>query len=195
MNKISQTFVKALKKGFDAANMITEQDKKALAYAELAKAIAATGLVEDVDVSDTEAIDKEEAPKKTDNKKAANTKKDALKPESGKGAAKPKEEVEEQVPTEEIAPVQEETPVDTQTEVEIEEEWTDAMVELKSDILARLNAYAAEDAWGEEYVYNDCVSAFFESAETTGKENIRPTNIDGFVTYLDQLAEQFAAQQ
>ena len=195
MNKISQTFVKALKKGFDAANMITEQDKKALAYAELAKAIAATGLVEDVDVSDAETTDKEDAPKKTDNKKATNIKKDALKPESGKGA-KPKEEVEEKAPVqEEIAPVEEEAQTETQSEVEIEEEWTDAMVELKSDVLARLAQYTAEDAWGEEYVYNDCVSSFFESAEITGKDNIRPTNIDGFVTYLDQLAEQFAAQQ
>jgi hypothetical protein len=181
---ITNTFAKVFQAGLDAASLITDQKDKGLVYAELAKALAATGLVTEKDtaVTENDKETKKETAKET--KKTNNSKKDSLKADAAKAQA-PKEEKEE-TPT---APVE----TETEGEVEIAEEWTDDMVTLKTESLERLNAYA--ETWGEDYVYNQCVPAFFEDQTVVGKDNIRPTNIDGFVSYLDQLAEQFASEE
>lgn len=187
MNTISKAFYQAVQKGLDAAKAIpvTEQKDKALAYAELANAIALTGLVEDGVLETTDAAPAEKEVKKTETKKTATTtKKDSLKADSGKGAATTapiKEEKEETVPeqTEEVTST-------TETDVEVTDEWTEEMTEAKAEALERLKQYT--DAWTEDYVYNQCVPAFFEDPSIVGGDNIRPTNIDGFITYLDQIA-------
>lgn len=176
MNNLTNIYKDVLQKGFDAAKLIIDQDKKALAYAELAKAIAATGLVENLEGVITETETKET--KKTESKKTtANTKKDSLKADAGKGT-EVKEEKEEVAPT----PVEE----NTSTEAEVTDEWTEEMTTAKAEALGRLKQYT--DAWTEDYVYNQCVPAFFEDKTVLGGDNIRPTNIDGFITYLDQIA-------
>ena len=195
MNKLSQNFYKMMEEGYKTAKGITDVKEKALALAELAKAIAATGFVELSEEGIMEATDastEKVETKKTETKKAAtNTKKDSLKADAGKTtkAAEVKEEKDETpAPVEEITPeVEPETTADS-TEVELDEECTDAMCELKAEALERLNQYTAENAWGEDYVYNQCVPAFFEDQTIVGGDHIRPTNIDGFVTYLDQIA-------
>lgn len=205
----TRQFVEILNKGLEAAKMITEADKKALAYAELAKAVAQTGLVTGEgheSSTTTEEQPKKEAKKETKKK----TGKDSLSPAAGKGKKKTETapesvtEPEVEMPEEEIMPeveptVEAETAaehpgVDTthveaevETEVELDEEWTDAMCELKAEALERYNAYC--EAWGEDFVNNDCVERFFEGAYR-GAEYIRPTNIDGFISYLDQLSAQ-----
>lgn len=200
MKAISKMYYQAIQKAMKAADNIeaTEQYKKAMAFAAISQSIATAGLVEPKEDDEVEAVaETKETAKKPETKKATtNTKKDALKPEAGKGAkaADPvKEEVVEEVeaevvPEAEEGAVQEETAVESNGEVEIEEEWTDAMCELKAESLERLNAYVA--AWTEDYVYNTCVPAFFEDQSIVGGDNIRPTNVDGFVTYLDQIAAQ-----
>jgi hypothetical protein len=204
MNKLSQNFYALIKEGYTLAKGITDVKDKAMVIASLAQAIATTGLVEgsgEIDTVDTatEVKETKKETKKTETKNA--TGKNALKPEAGKGTktAEAKEEkVEEEIIPEVTAEVVEtapqveaeekvETETPAETEVEIEEEWTDAMCELKAASLERLNQYV--EAWGEDYVYNTCVPAFFEDANVVGGDNIRPTNVDGFVTYLDQIAD------
>lgn len=189
---LTKTFRDALQEGFKAAKNLESKDK-ALAYAELAKAIAMTGLVEDLaegpsDVTDSAPKEDTKTVAKTETKKpaATNTKKDSLKTDAGKGTAPVKEAVEEKVPEEEeVVPTEETTAV--ADEVAIDEEWTDAMTSAKAEALETLKAYT--DAWGEDYVYNDCVNAWSEGA-FSGADNIRPTNIDGFITYLEQISTQ-----
>lgn len=215
MTNLTKQFIGVLQQGLDAAKLITEADKKALAYAELAKSIAMTGLVtgdENVVIEESKTTTTKTSTKTNTKKKSgsSNKGKDSLKPEASKGnkveektteeVAMPEVEdttavetvehpgvdttqVEPVVETQE-AEVTEEAPAPTQ-EAELEDEWTDAMCELLAEELNRYNEYVA--AWGEDYVNNDCVSAFFEGA-CTGAENIRPTNIRGFVSYLDLIA-------
>lgn len=190
MNKL---FVDAINKGFKAAEMVTEADKKAMVYAELAKAIAKTGLVgSNVDTEDSEAPVDNKA-KKNDKPAADKTGKNSLKAGADKGKAKTtKEEVSPLVEEEkqDAAPVEETeviAPVAEGEEGEVVAEWTEEMQALKTEQLGLLQAYV--DAWGEEYVYNDCLAAFSENA-FKGSEYVTPLNIDGFVAYLAYLAEQ-----
>lgn len=188
MNKLSQNFYNMMQEGYKMAKGITDVKDRALVLAELAKAIAMTGLVEDTAVSEDAAEATEtKTVAKTENKKAtatANTKKDSLKADAGKGAAPAKEVVEEKIPEEEEVPVDETVVAD---EVAIDEEWTEEMTTAKAEALETLKAYT--DAWGEDYVYIDCVNAWSEGA-FSGADNIRPTNIDGFITYLVQISNQ-----
>ena len=104
----------------------------------------------------------------------------------------PQTPVEEEPIAEAPAPVEEEPIATAPTqEVEIVDEWTDEMCTLKAEQLGILNSYV--EAWGDAYVYNDCLGCFSEGA-FTGAENVRPSNIDGFVVYLNEIAQQFAQQ-
>lgn len=196
--------------GMDQLELIADAEKKATICAELAKAIAQSGLlagpVAVQEVVEEEVKDDKKA-KKT-NKKS--TKKDALKPEASKveTAPTPVEEtteiVEEEIPAPPVVeetveapqePVMEEVAEQPQEPVaqepEMVDEWTDEMCEVKAEQLELLNAYV--EAWGEDYVYGDCLSAFSEGT-FSGAENVRPSNIDGFVVYLQELNSQFSQE-
>lgn len=193
---LTKTFSEALQKGFDATKAIMDPKDKALAYAHLAQAIAMTGLVE----GGTDTTNDAEVPveKETKAKSKKNTNKDSLKADAGKGSATKEvveeveaeiiEENEEEPVVEEIVEeiVEETAEEATEEEIEIDDEWTDEMINLKAAQLDLLNQYS--DAWTEEYVFNDCVTAWSEGT-FSGKDSIRPTNIDGFLTYLEQISE------
>ena len=184
-----KTFEYLINAGVESLEMVADAEKKATICAELAKAIAMSGALNNAVMTsedqDAKSTKKEE---KKANKKS-NTKKDALKPEASKGSkAEPKEEAE----TVEEEPVQ--TPAQPeaeqaapQPEVEVVDEWTEEMQQLKASQLELLSQYC--EAWGEDFVYNDCLSAMTEG-QLVGAENVRPTNIDGFLVYLEQLAQQ-----
>lgn len=176
-NNLTKVFSTALQKGFDAAKLIVEPKDKALAYAELVKAIAQTGLVVDTEI--IEEIKEKETKKKSG--------KDSLKAESGKGKKKTEEPVEQ-------APV-DETPKASEVTEDIEEDipeeddnWeSEAIREAKNDQLELLQEYVT--AWGEDYVYNTLLEAWSEGT-FSGVENVRPSNIDGFLAYIAELVKQ-----
>lgn len=196
-----KTFEFLINTGIESIEGIVDPKEKATVCAELAKAIAMSGVLRGAEAEETTPVveEKKETKKKGAGKKAS-SKKEALKTENQKEetvtpiAETPvveAEVVEEtpQVPQEPIA----EEPVATPApaEVEIVDEWTEEMLTLKAEQLGILNAYV--EAWGDAYVYNDCLGCFSENA-FTGAENVRPSNIDGFVVYLNELAQQFAQQ-
>lgn len=201
-----KTFEFLINTGIESIEGIVDPKEKATVCAELAKAIAMSGILRGTEAEETTPVveEKKETKKKSSGKKSS-SKKEALKTENQKEeTVTPMEEapvaqtpvaeaeiVEEtpQVPQEPIA----EEPVATPapTEVEIVDEWTEEMLNLKAEQLGILNAYV--EAWGDTYVYNDCLGCFSENA-FTGAENVRPSNIDGFVVYLNDLAQQFAQQ-
>lgn len=186
---MKEKFEQLINIGMEQLDFIDNPKDKALVCAELAQAIISTGVFLEIgetskDVNEPEV--KEE--KKTAKKKTSSKGKSALKKEAAK------EEITEEIAPEAPNEIKEEVPempeVPTEpvsNEVEIADEWTEEMIELKGEQLGRLNQYV--DAWGEEYVYGDALLAFSEGA-FSGGENVRPTNIDGFLAYLDALATQ-----
>ena len=193
------TFEFLINTAVENLEMIGDAKDKATICAELAKAIAMSGALRpETEVIPAPVKEEKEEPKKTSKKKS--NKKDALKTENTKTPAPVEEPVTPaEEPTQEMAPEIPEEPVVTPPEmpeepaqvpeVEMVDEWTEEMQELKTEQLQLLNAYV--EAWGEEFVYNDCLSALSEGA-LVGGENVRPSNIDGFVVYLNELAQQNA---
>ena len=190
-----KTFEFLINTGVSAVEGIVDPKERATVCAELAKAIAMSGVLRESEVAEEtaqQAEEKKEAKKKA-SKGKGNAKKDALKTENQKEeTATPVEEVKQEESTTPAEPqiIEEEVPA-APAEVEIVDEWTDEMLTLKAEQLELLNSYVA--AWGEDYVYGDCLGYFSEGA-FSGAENVRPSNIDGFVVYLNQLAEQFAQE-
>ena len=180
-----KTFEQLINTGVESLEMVADAKEKAAICAELAKAIAMSGLLTGAAPA-VEVKETKEEKKKTTKK---NTKKDALKPEASKGESAPAVIEEEPVATPQEPVVTEpevsEPEVAPTTNTEIVDEWTDEMVELKAEQLQRLNDYV--EAWEADYVYNDCLGAMTEGV-LVGAENVRPSNIDGFLAYLDALA-------
>lgn len=186
---MKKTFISLVNTTLSNLELIGEADKKASICAELAKAIAMSGLIETEEITvDVENEEKEspkatETKKKTSKRKAAANKKDALKTEASK-----EEPIEEEpsIPTEETienqpaeTPQEEPTtPVEETSEDTAEEEFTQEQIDTLSMYL---------EAWGEEYVYGDCLRAFSEGV-LEGVDNITPDNIDGFLVYLANIA-------
>lgn len=192
MSKLKETFITIVNEGYTATKQISDSSQKAMALASLAQAIAQSGLlVETLPLSTGVVLATTTATEATG--------KDSLKPEASKGTSKKKsakkaEVIEEpvEVVEEPVVEVAEVAEVEETTEsVELDEEWTEAMQELKAEELATLEAYV--DAWGDDCVYGDCLKAFMEDSTITMEDvwsHIRPTNIDGFIAYLASLAEE-----
>lgn len=196
-----KTFEYLINTGVSAVEGIVDAKERAMVCAELAKAVAMSGVLKASDVdesispSDIEKPEKETKETKKSSKSSKSTKKDALKTENQKAETTTPVEEPAAVEQPEVpqVPVEEETvetPAPTQ-EVEIVDEWTEEMQQLKAEQLEILNSYV--EAWGDEYVYNDCLGCFTENT-LVGAENVRPSNIDGFVVYLNELAQQFAQE-
>jgi len=189
MATISQMFVNLVNDGIKASKTISDPKEKALACAELAKALAITGLVS-TSSGDSEAQEVAET-------------KEALK-NKPKGKQKPVKEEEpeveetqevedETIETEEEAATDAElvdewteeieTEEEAATDAELVDEWTEEMVELKAEQLEFVQQLQEE--YDEETI-DECVRNFSEGV-LNGIEEISPLNIDGFVAYMEML--------
>lgn len=215
---LKKTFVNFINEGATAASLISESDKKAMAYAALANAIAQSGLLSDTTttIPDVEEKKAEEPAKETKEKEAPKGK-DSIKKGAGKTSSRSKKKKTEQTepavteadvpaeapaPVEETAPVQEDVQAPVQeaepvaptaepVDAEIVDEWTDEANAEKQESLETLQWYI--ENWTEEYV-ESCVKAWFEDDSVT-LADIRPSNIDGFLLYLYELAQQGSEEQ
>lgn len=208
---LEKDFMSLIKEGKAAIALISDSDKKALACAQLAQAIASTGVLnmmelkeaisvgtaiksEDVVEAVKEEADTKKEKKATKSSRSTKSKakgKDALKNEAAKEPAKVEEEVpvvEETTETveAEVVPTIEET-TDNGQAVDAEHEDVELVEEWTEEMCEvkaeDLNAYNWYlDVWGEERMC-ELVSSFFEGRETD-LSAIRPTNITGFVTFL-----------
>lgn len=178
---LTKTFLQTLQKGFDAAKLIELPKERAMAYSELAKAIAMTGIIKDTEEMEiSEETTEKEVTEKETKKKTTSKKKESLKNEASKTTKK--ESSEQNIEEDESKNIEEPS-----EDNELEDQWTDEMSELKAEQVERLKQFV--DAWGEDYVYEDCLSAWSEGA-FTGVDNVRPTNIDGFVSYLELISSE-----
>ena len=200
---MKELFEQLINTGVENLEMVEPAQKSAIC-AELAKAIAMSGLLvqtplvaESIPAEEVKKEEKKEDKKpatKGKGKTKSKTEKEALKPEAGKGKkeekapAAPAEEPVAEAPQEPVV----EEPVVTPQSHESLDEWTPELTTEKKEQLALLQAYV--EAWGEDYVYNDCLGAFTNNV-LQGAGAVRPSNIDGFVVYLQQLSEQFSNQE
>lgn len=199
MTKLKEVFTDLIVKGAKTAEVIPEADKKAMAYAALAQAIADSHLLIEftqVDSIKLEAEGKESIkPAASKGKKKATSKSKEETPvavveEEIKSQDPIKEEIKEivkEIAEKEEATKTEEVPVEA-NELIIEDEWTEAMQNHFAEDLDLLNQYI--EAWTSSYVAGDCLRAFFEDQTITEDQlwdYIRPANLNGFVTYLISL--------
>lgn len=166
MASINQMFASMLSEGIKSTKAISDPEKKALACAELAKALAMTGLVS---VGDSESAASEPTPAEA---------KESLK-EKPKAAKKEKAKEEPKVAKEE--PKAEE--VAEEQEIEIVDEWTDEMIEHFSEQLSYIQGLQEEY---DEETLDECVKNFSEGVFES-IEDISPLNIDGFIAYFQML--------
>ena len=214
MTKLKEVFIDFINEGEKSAKMILDADKKAMAYAALAQALAdshlmiemSTGIAE-VETSGKDSL-KPEANKggkkggKTGNKKAADVA--PVTPEAEVPAVEQQEapeaetplvetpewltEVQAELPSTE-APAVEQQEATVADEIKVEAEWTEEMLNLKNSEIDLLNSYIT--AWTEDFIVTKCMTGYFEDSTITADklwEYIRPTNIDGFIAYLEALS-------
>lgn len=191
---MKKLFEQLITTGVENLEAIGDVAKKAEICAQLASAIAQSGLLES---PGTTLMENEEPKEETvtsakgktrgKGKSTSKKEKEALKPEAGKDT-----EIQEEAPS--VPEEMVEEPQQQEQQEVVPEEPQEPAVDptvIPEEIAQQLKAY--EDAWTEDYVYNECLSAFSEG-RLTGKENINGTNAEAFLIYLGQLAASFAEQ-
>ena len=175
---IRETFEQLINLGTQQIELIASPEAKVTACAELAKAIAMSGLLHEEESITVKQEETPKAPVKVEQKKT-NTAKKELEKTAGKGKAEPNAEVKQEAVT--TPPVSQET----KKEPEIEAEWTAESLELFKDQLTYINQ--AVEAWGQEVVAIQAVGQFSEGL-FTGMKNITPLNVCAFVAFLTKIA-------
>lgn len=173
MAKVQDTFLKAINEGMAAARMIQDPAHKASAYAQLAHALAITGLVANPATDSTGSAEQaEEAAVPATPAKG----KDSLKPDASK--VKKEESV-----TPPAAPAAE------APEAEASEEWTEELITQKADQIEYISNLKNDY---DENQLNQCVQKFSDGHLST-LDDISPLNIDAFVAFMQGLIAQLAA--
>ncbi|MED1125233.1 hypothetical protein [Bacillus atrophaeus] len=173
MASINQMFASMLSEGITASKAISDPEKKAQACAELAKALAMTGLVS-VGGSESANAATPEEEKESLKEKAKPKQKATAKKEKAPAAEEPKEEAAEEAAS----------------EVEVTDEWTEEMLEQFSEQLATIEQLQEEY---DEETLDECVKNFSEGV-LNGIEDISPLNIDGFIAYIQMLLSDAEAE-
>ena len=203
MSNLTNTFVGLIQEGITAMRAISDPKDKAQIAAELAKAVASTGLVgileepQNVTMTAEEAAETKEAIKEGT---AGKVKKPAkVKPVKQQ---EPVEEVQEEVktveepetteevaeetdaPTEEVAEETAEEVVEGDSEDT--EEWTEEAVEKYAAELDYINQI--REAYGDEGI-EASIADWSEGVYATF-DDITPLNVKGFASYLEMLVAE-----
>jgi hypothetical protein len=165
MASVKDTFNAAISEAIKNADLITDNYQKAMALANIAQALAATGLINDV------AEETKETKKKTKSKKTA----DELK-------RQPKELPAEEEPAEQ----EEAEEAKEEAQGEFTDEWTEEALETFADELQYITDFV--EKWGEEGA-NSCLADFSEGVLTDITADVNPLNIKGIVAAFQKLEE------
>lgn len=210
MSNLTNTFVGLIQEGVTSMRAISDPKDKALVAAELAKAVASTGLVgilEDatgVSMTAEEAAETKEAIKEGTAGKVNKPAKPAKPAKPSKPVKPVKEEPEEEPevvegtadeePVEEAVETTEETVEETTVEEtatsedtsEDTEEWTDEAVEKYAAELDYINQI--REAYGDEGI--EASIADWSEGNYSSFEDITPLNVKGFAAYLEMLVAE-----
>ena len=181
---IKEMFNKAITDAFKSAYLITEEDKKAVALAQIAAALAQTGAIAPSDIEDNseKPEEKEETKAKADEKKSYKPKK-----KQGEKLQKQPYDLSDEA-SEEIS---EETPNEASEdpeEVEMAEEWTDEMMEKYNPELTYIEDFnERNDPDGSTKLLDSCVEEYSSGVLHSFEEDITPRNVVSFVSWLKDV--------
>lgn len=196
-SNLTNTFVGLIQEGVTSMRAISDPKDKALVAAELAKAVAATGLIgilddaQEVSMTAEQAAETKEAIKegtagKTNKPakpaKPVKPKKVEPKQEETPNEPDPKEEEDSQDPSADEPKVVEGT-AETVEASEDTEEWTDEAAAKYADELDYITQ--VRKAYGDEAI-EASISDWSEGVYSTFEE-ITPLNVKGFAAYLEML--------
>ena len=181
---IKEMFNKAITDAFKSAYLITEEDKKAVALAQIAAALAQTGAIAPSDIEDNseKPEEKEETKAKADEKKSYKPKK-----KQGEKLQKQPYDLSDEA-SEEIS---EETPNEASEdpeEVEMAEEWTDEMMEKYNPELTYIEDFnERNDPDGSTKLLDSGVEEYSSGVLHSFEEDITPRNVVSFVSWLKDV--------
>lgn len=173
MATIKELFITSINNAIKSAELITEPDKKAVAYAKIAQSLALTGMIKaDTQINSTESVPAKES----------------LKVENSKGKSKAASEetvsipdkTDEEVIDEAVDKMEEKQ---EQIQEEVDAEWTEetmAMFANEVQFIVSLNEKFTNDQ------LSNCVKSFSEGA-LSSLDDINPLNITGFVSFMKDL--------
>ena len=175
MKTINEMFVKVVNEGFNSIKGISDFDKKALACAEMAKALAMTGMVKTPDSkTEEDTIKIEERPEETKKEENVSEEKESLKSKpKTESKTKPKPKVKKQQDSAEKKE-SEKAPIS---------EWNEETREMYKEELEYIESLEKE--YGEESVNE--VLQDYSKGNLEKSEQITPIDIQGFVAHLKEL--------
>lgn len=193
MMNYDKKFEELITEGENTLKCVSDLKDKAMICAALAQAIAIK--CSSMPVEESIKLDKETAVSGKDSLKNESTKEKKKTSTKKTAAATPAEEesVENTTPVEEQP---QETPALEVTPEDANDEWNEENNEKYKEFIDIVQQY--RDAWEDEYVLGVALRDFMETSDTITDENvweyIRPTNIEAFVAYLDEINAQNQAQ-
>ena len=189
---IKEMFNKAITDAFKSAYLITEEDKKAVALAQIATALAQTGAIAPSDIEDNseKAEEKEETKEKADEKKSYKPKK-----KQGEKLQKQPYDLSDEVPDEASEKTSNEAPEETPNEasedpeeVEMAEEWTDETMKKYDPELTYIEDFnERNDPDGSTKLLDSCVEEYSSGVLHSFEEDITPRNVVSFVSWLKDV--------
>lgn len=175
MTTVKEMFVSVIGESIKAAGAIIEQDKKAMAYAEIAKALAMTGLVGADSQLESDVSDKKQ--------QTTTSAKDALKnkPNAKKVETAPAQEPKAEQPKVE-QPKAEEPKAPVEPSVELVEVWNEDMQTAKAEemkfILEQMEAIGNDEL--------EVLIGKYSEGQLSSMTDITPLNVSAFVFYVKQ---------
>ena len=177
---IKEMFNKAITDAFKSAYLITEEDKKAVALAQIAAALAQTGAIAPSDIEDNseKPEEKEETKAKADEKKSYKPKK-----KQGEKLQKQPYDLSDEA-SEKTSNEASEDP----EEVEMAEEWTDEMMEKYNPELTYIEDFnERNDPDGSTKLLDSGVEEYSSGVLHSFEEDITPRNVVSFVSWLKDV--------
>lgn len=184
---IKEMFNKAITDAFKSAYLITEEDKKAVALAQIAAALAQTGAIASSDIEDNSEKSEEKEETKVENKEKADEKK-SYKPKKKQGEKLQKQPYD--LSDEASEKVSEETPngaSEDSEEVEMAEEWTDETMKKYDPELTYIEDFAERNGNDDPTGLLDSCVGEFSSGVLHSFDDIKPRNVVSFVSWLKDI--------
>ena len=194
---IKEMFNKAITDAFKSAYLITEEDKKAVALAQIAAALAQTGAIAPSDIEDNS----EKAEEKEETKAKNADEKKSYKPKKKQGEKLQKQpydlpdEASEKISNEAPEKTPNETSGDSE-EVEMAEEWTDETMKKYDSELTYIEDFnERNDPDGSTKLLDSCVEEYSSGVLHSFEEDITPRNVVSFVSWLKDVESAGASEE
>lgn len=175
---IKEMFNKAITDAFKSAYLITEEDKKAVALAQIAAALAQTGAIAPSDIEDNseKSEEKEETKAKSEKK--------SYKPKKKQGEKLQKQPYD--LPDEASEKTSNGASEDSE-DVEMAEEWTDETMKKYDPELTYIEDFAERNGNDDPTGLLDSCVGEFSSGVLHSFDDIKPRNVVSFVSWLKDI--------